>query len=74
LPEIGLLGARARDVDDRRFAGDRHCFLHAADAEIAVDRGDEATGQLDPIALDRGEPRQRERDRIGAGSQILIEY
>jgi hypothetical protein len=50
-----LLGARAGDVHDGRFAADCDRFLHAADAQVGVHRCNEATGQLDAVALDRVE-------------------
>ena len=66
-----LLVARARHVDDRRFAADGDRLRHASDLQVRVHGGDEPAGQLDAFALDRGESRQRERDRIGARPQIF---
>ena len=50
------LHARALDVHDRRFAGDRHRLFEAADAEVGVDRGHEVAGELDAVALDGVKP------------------
>ncbi len=62
-----LLHFRALDVDERGLAGDGNGFLHRADPEIGVDRGDECACQLDALSPDAGKSGQREGHRIGAG-------
>ena len=61
----------ALDVHDRGFAGDGDRFRERADLEIGVDRRRERPGQLDALALEGAESRQREGDRVGPGPQIL---
>ena len=65
-----LLNFHALHVDDRRFAGDRDRLFEGADFQVAVDGGDEGASQLDAVALDGAEARQREGDRVGAGTEI----
>ena len=64
------LGVRGLDVDDRRLAGDRDCFLQRADAELAIDRRGEGAGQFEALPPERREPGQRERDCIDAWPQV----
>ena len=65
------LAPRALHVDDRRFASDGNGFLHAADAQLGVDRDD--TGPAHDLTLTSHgrEAREAERDRVRAGLKIL---
>ena len=54
----------ARDVlhvDDRRLPRDRNRFLERPDPHLGVDRRRERPRQLDAVAPDGAEARQRER-------------
>ena len=64
------LDARALHVHDRRFAGNGDRLFEVADAQVAVDRGDEVATELDALALHGIEPGQRERHDVGAGTKI----
>ncbi len=65
------LAPRALHVDDRRLAGDRHGFSNPADLQVRVDLDDAGSRQHDVVALQRGEPREGERDGVGARLQAL---
>jgi len=64
------LRAGAAKVHRRRFARDGDRLFERAHREVAVDRRGELGGQLEPFPLRRAEARQRERDGVGAGSQV----
>ena len=57
-------------VHDRRSAGDGQRFREVADPHLAVDLRREVRRQVDSFPLDRGEPRERERHGVHAGTQI----
>ena len=65
---------RARYVE-RRFVAtpgrDRDRFRHAADRQLHVDRDDARTADDEVLPLHRGEPGQRERDRVATGRERL---
>ena len=65
-----LLTRGALDVDDRRFAADGDRLRDRADTQIRVDGRGERAVQLNAVAPDRAEARQRERHRVGAGPQV----
>ena len=58
------------NVHDGGLAGDGDRLLEGAHAQVDIDRRCEVRRQLDAVALDRAEPRQGERDAVGAGQQI----
>ena len=60
----------ALDVDERRFAGDRHGFGHRADLQVDVQRRREVRAELDALAPEGGEPGQRVGHRIRARTQF----
>jgi len=65
------LTCRARlGVDDGRRAGDGDCLFDSSDSQFGIDRRHASAGQLDALALDRGEAGDRERQAVGAGFQI----
>ena len=70
VPVDDVLHARALDVHDRRFAGDRDGLFERADSQLGADRGDEVATQLDALAFHGVETGQRERHGIGAGTKI----
>ena len=51
-------------------AGDGDRLFDRADLQVRVDRRREVGRQLDVVALDDAEARQRERDGVGAGPQL----
>ncbi len=57
---------RRRDVDERRFAADRHRFGHAARRHLEVDDERLPDEQLDAGALRGGEPLQLRGNLVGA--------
>src|SRR5262249_60126629 len=66
-----LLVATAGRVDERRFGRHGYGLRHAADLHFRVNGRYEGPSQLDSLALDRGEPRQRKRHGVAAGPQAL---
>jgi hypothetical protein len=64
------LPVRGRHVHDRALARHDDRFGHASDSHFRVHVSGERTRQIEAVALDHTEPRQRERDRVGAGLQI----
>ena len=60
---------RAPNVHDRIHAGHDHVFLEAADRELAVDLRAESALQLKPLAHQRLEAGELERDGVGANRE-----
>ena len=60
----------ALHVDNGGFTGDGDRFLDGADLEFRVHRRGEGSGQLDGLAFERREAGERERQRVGARSQV----
>jgi hypothetical protein len=61
---------RALAVDPARHGGHGDQVVDAADGQLHVDRGDERAGELDAVARGGREPRERERQRVAAGTEI----
>ena len=57
-------------VDNRCLALHHNRFGYTADAQLTVDRDCAGAADRDALAFDRLEPRERERDRVGARPQI----
>jgi hypothetical protein len=62
-------GARL-DVDDRRLAGNGDRLLDGADPQLDVHGGYATSRNLEPVAFDGAESRQRERQVVRAGPQV----
>ena len=62
--------ASASRVDERCLAGDGNRFSDVAELQLDVDGRGELRAQFDAGALDRGEPRQGERDGIRTRTEI----
>ena len=65
-----LLLGHALHVHRGRCARDGHLLFDGADAQLRVDARHRRSGQLDPVADDRREARERERDAVQSRPQI----
>jgi hypothetical protein len=59
-----------RAVLETRLPGDGDGLFERTDPHLHVDRRGEVGWELEPLALERVEPAQRERDRVRARVQI----
>jgi hypothetical protein len=67
----GQLPARALHVDDRALARDDDRFLERAQSHLGIDDGREGSRELDSFPLEDTEPCERERDGVGARTQVF---